>query len=135
MKKSTGKASTIPMGIAIGEACSLAVVVMGSIFLAKMIELEKVPWETAGYWIMGILLLASFAGTIVSCGKIRRKKLQVSLIHASVFGVILMLITLLFFGGKYEAVGVTWLLIFGGSSASWVLMGNQRTRKRKHVYR
>lgn len=120
-KKPTGRAASVQAGLCIGNAASLMFTITGAALLAEMISREIVRWESVGYWVMGILLVASFMGAWIAIKQIKRRKILISQFSALLFFVMLMAITALFFGGQYDAVAVTALLVWGGSSTAGLL--------------
>lgn len=130
-KKPTGRALTIPGGIAQGVTLSMIVTMLSCTILAWMVDTEKLPWEKIGYGIMVVLLLSSFLGAMLSFQKTKRQRLLVCLLSGFVYFGILLSLTALFFGGQYEAVGVTAALILAGSGSAGIL-GVKPAERRKH---
>lgn len=120
-QKPTGRATSMPVGLTYGEGVSLGVTLISAAILAKLVDLEKLPWENIGYGIIVLLLLASFSGAMTAYAKIKRQRILVCLISGAIYFGTLLSITALFFGGQYEAVGVTALLVLGGSAAAGLL--------------
>lgn len=134
--KQTGCAMSMPMGLCIGTTASLGITALSIAMLANLLEKESVSWEAAGYGIMATLILSSFIGAKVSWLKIKHQKVIVSMMSGLLYYGILLSITALFFGGQYEAVGVTFLLVSAGCGSA-VLLGNRvnrgaRGKIRKH---
>lgn len=134
-RKVTGKAMSIPAGLALGGLGSLAVTLIFSAVLAKLVDAEAVAEESIGYGVMAILLLASFAGAMVSFRRIKRQRLLVCMLSGVVYFGILLSITALFFGGQYEAVGVTGLLVLCGSATAALLGVREKRGGRKQKIR
>ncbi len=114
-QKPSGRAVSMPRGLLIGGLTSLGITLAVTALLAKLMEREAIPDGKIGYWVMGMLLLAAVSGSAAAAGKIKRRRLMVSLLSGGVYFLTLMGITALFFGGQYEAVGVTAILVAGGS--------------------
>ena len=110
-KKITGRATSLPVGLAIGAACSLAATLILTAILAKLVEAETLPVEKIGYGIMVLLIVSSFAGAMISFGRIKRQRMLVCIVSGVVYFAMLMSMTALFFGGQYSAVGTTALLV------------------------
>lgn len=133
-RKVTGKATSMPAGLALGGAVSLGVTLIAAGILAKLVETEALAEENIGYGVMILLLIASMLGAMVAFGKIKRQRLLVCLLSGLVYMAILLSITALFFGGQYEAVGVTALLVIGGSMVTALLgFHEKRGGKRRKV--
>lgn len=138
-KKPTGRAVSIPAGLTWGGIVSLGSTLLFAAVIAKLLDMEKITWENVGYGVMCILLAASFLGAEFAYGKIKRQRIVVCLMSGLVYFVILLCITALFFGGQYEAVGVIFALVIGGSGCAGILgmreKGRRRAVKNKLHYR
>ena len=130
-QKVTGKAVSIPAGIAIGCAASLLITVLGSVLVAKLISYEVLLDTAIGYGAMMIVLLASALGAAVSAAKTKRLRLQVCLMSGAAYYGMLLAITALFFGGQYQGMGVTALLVVGGTGMV-ILLGVREKKPRKY---
>ena len=130
-QKVTGRASSIPGGLAVGAAASGSVTGLLTLLMALCLEKEIITWETAGYGIMIMIMLSAFLGSIIACTKIRHQQILVCLMSAGVYFAMLLSITALFFGGQYQAVGVTALLVVGGAICSALFVSGQGRGRRK----
>lgn len=115
-KKPTGRASSMGVGLAMGGLCGLAITLLGSGIIAKLIDANVFSESSIGYGIMVILLLAAFLGSLLAYGKIGRQRLLVCMTTGLIQFLLLLSMTALFFGGQYSGVGVTALLILCGSA-------------------
>lgn len=137
-QKPSGRASSIPMGLLTGALVSLAITMLLAALAAKLTLAEITEESHIGYYVIIILMTASFFGTHTACSKIKRQRLMVCLLSGVVFFLLLMSITALFFGGQYEAVGVTAVLVFGGSmlaamtNSNWGRGRKQRKTRRRN---
>ncbi len=120
-QKITVRASSMPAGLAVGGCVSLGTTLLLAAGLAKLVDMEILAWENIGYGIMLLLLLSSFLGAMTAFARIKRQRLLVCLVSGGIYLALLLSITALFFGGQYEAVGVTALLVLGGSGAAALL--------------
>lgn len=123
-RKVTGTASSMPAGLAAGAILSAAFTVLGALIAAHLISKEIIGQDKIGYCSMIILLIASFTGSSIACGKIKRRRLLVSGISCLIYYAMLLAATALFFDGIYEGMGVTVLLIICGSAFS-VITGSK----------
>lgn len=114
----SGRASSIPAGLAWGVGISLLVTLVSAAMIAILVNKEILAWQNVGYGIMIMLLCSSFLGARVSVGKIKRQRFAVSSMFTVAYIGILFAMTALFFGGQYEGVGVTTLLVMCGSLVS-----------------
>lgn len=124
-QKSTGRATTIPVGIMWGTGVSLFVTFLGAAVAALLLDREILAQSSVGYCAMVILLMASYAGAMTARGCIKRQHLMVCLLSGTVYTLCLLSMTAVFFGGQYEAVGVTVFLVMGGSVLA--LLMNKRS--------
>lgn len=140
-KQATGRASSVPAGLAAGAGVSVLVTLSGTALLAKLLDAQTIQWEAIGYGILTMVMLAAMLGSITAMKRIRRQAGIVCLLSGFLYWGILLSITALFFGGQYEAVGVTLLLVVGGSGCAFLLNsrqgrgGKHGQRKRSHAGR
>lgn len=119
-------------GLAAGAAVNLTITLTGALALSFMLSKERLLWENTGYAIMILLLLSSFSGTAVAISKIKRRRLLVSSLSCGIYFLFLILTAMLFFGGTYEAVGVTLCVILSGSVSALLLTGNKKGSQKHH---
>lgn len=122
---------SLPGGLSIGAAVSMGITLIAAALLAKLVDMEKLPWEKIGYGIMVTLLAASFLGAAAAYGRVKRQRLMVCLLSGVAYYGLLLALTALFFGGQYEAMGVTGALILAGSGTAG-LLGLREGRGGKH---
>ena len=123
-RKPTGRALSVPGGLAVGAAWALGTTLVLSALIAKLMETEHIPQEAAGYWVMGLLTAAAFLGAFRAFCRVKHQLLLVCLTSGAIYWGILLSITALFFGGQYEAVPETALMILCGTglailTATW----------------
>lgn len=114
--KVTGRAFSMPAGLAICTCISLGLMLVLSVLLARLISTEKLEWDKAGYGIILILLITATIGTKLSCLMIKRRKLMTCAFAGALYWISLLLITALFFDGQYSGVGISALIILCGSA-------------------
>ena len=127
-QKVTGRAVSIPAGVTMGCAASLAITVVGSLLVAKLISAEVLADTAIGYGAMFILLTASALGSAISAAKTKRLRLQVCLLSGGAYYASLLAVTALFFGGQYQGMGVTALLVAAGTGVVILLGGREKKR-------
>lgn len=136
-KQTTGRASSIPAGLGAGAGVSTLITLLGTALLAKFLDAEVIQWEAVGYGILIMVMLSAMLGSITAMKRIKRQFGIVCLLSGFAYWGILLSITALFFGGQYEAVGVTLLLIAGGSGCAFLLCAGQgrggNRRKRRQI--
>ena len=106
----------MPAGIAFGALISLTVTMIGCAILAWAINKENIPWEKTGYFIMIIIITASFLGASTACKRVKHKRLTVCAMTAGIYMLELLSMNAMFFHGQYDRVGETGLLIVCGST-------------------
>lgn len=127
-QKVTGRISSVPAGIAIGEGVSMILTVIGALVTAMLVDRGVIPEERIGYGSLLTLLAASVAGAIVSWKRIRHRRMMVCMIHSAGYYLLLLSIAALFFGGQYEGMGVTALVVLAGGLCV-AMMGLKGERK------
>ena len=121
--KVTGTATTIPMGLTLAALVSLGITAALSALTAWLILGGALRENAVGYCAMGILLLSSAAGALTAINRIKRLRFQMGAASGAVYFICLIIITALFFGGIYDGVGVTALMILCGCGLV-ILLGN-----------
>lgn len=118
----SGRAMTFPAGVLMGAAISLLWSILAAALVGLLIDREMLAHTAIGYGGMLILLTASILGSLLAWKKIKHRRALVCLTTGGAYYLMLLGLTALFFGGQYEAVGVTGILIFAGS-ATVILAG------------
>lgn len=133
-KKNPAKKISMPLGIAIGIVVSLLVTLIGTAITAWMIAGEYLGEASIGYAAIVIYAAASAAGAMLAAGWVGSKRLPVCICSGAGYLLLLLACTALFFGGQYQAVTVSALIILLGSSAV-ALLGTKRKKTAKHKLR
>ena len=126
-RKVTGRTSSVPGGLAAGGFISMLATMLITAVLALLLENERMDWDAVGYGIAGMILLSAYLGAVTAWKRIRRQRLMICMMSGLVYWGSLLSVTALFFGGQFEAVGVTVLLIAGGCLCA-VMTGAERKR-------
>ena len=129
-QKVTGTAVTMPIGICIGSSISVALTILGAGFVAKLISMEMLQETAIGYGAMIIILLASISGAGIAVRKVKKRMLQVSALVGVFYYVMLLAMTAILFGGKYQGMGVTALLVLAGCGVVVLIAGREKKSKR-----
>lgn len=129
-RKVTGTSATIPMGLAMGVITSLGTMLAGTIVCSMMIEQELLKWEKSGYAIMVILIISSWLGVATASARVKRRKLMICTTTGITYFLALLVLGALFFGGQYNGVGETALLIICGTILG-IMTGTPTKPKRK----
>lgn len=130
-RKVTGKASSMPAGLAMAGGLSMAVTLVLSLVLAKLLDSGSLGEGSVGYGALVILLLSSGLGAWLATVKIKRRRLAACMASGALYYILLIGMTALFFGGQYTGMGVTALAVAGGCLTVCLLgSGQGRARKR-----
>ena len=94
-----------------------------------MIGAEIISQDKIGYCSITALLVSATIGSMTAWKKIKRHRLAVSLASAGVYYAILVAITIVFFDGKFQGLGVTLITILLGALASVLIANGGQGRK------
>ena len=131
-----GKAWSLAGGIGVGICTATLWTLVAAVITGKLLDLEILSRSYVGYASLAILISSAWLGSMVSLGKTRRKKLMACIATGVGYLFVLLGTTAMFFGGRYEAVAVTALVIAGGSalallSGKYAQKGSGRKNRRK----
>ncbi len=126
-QKSTGRAVSMPAGLAVGLGVSAAITVLMAAIAAYLQGGEVLGENGVGYFAMLTLLISSVVGAMTAAGKVKHMRMAVCLLSGICYLLLLIGTTALFFGGQYEGVGVTAAVVLGAALAAVFL---QRKDKR-----
>ena len=108
---------TMPVGLAIGAACSIVITLLCAAWLTHLVLSEKMDVTAIGYAVMAILLISAAVGSLIAAALIKHRWMVVCLGAGGIYFLTLLAMNALFFGGQYQGIGVTALAILGGSGA------------------
>ena len=132
--KATGRASSLPGGLAWGALVSMGLTLVGSALVALLVYRGSMPVDGIGYGAMVILMVSALSGAWTAWKKVKRLRLQVCLISGGIYYLMLLGVTMLFFGGQFRGMGVTALVVACGSILA-ILGGFSKGRGGKRRYR
>ena len=115
-KKVTGTAWSMPAGLAFGAGISSLITLVGSLIAAHLVSSGTIAQNHIGYCSMVILLLASFLGARGAVKQIKHRTLFVSALSALIYYGLLLSCTAMFFGGIYQGMGATALMVLCGAA-------------------
>ena len=119
-QKPTGMSSGMPGGLALGGLAAMVLTVLLGCLLAVLIAKEVLPEENVGYGVMAVLFVSSAIGSTVAYKRIRHRRLMVFVLSGICYLVTLTGLTALFFGGQYEGIFPTAMLIIGGTGVAFL---------------
>lgn len=136
-KKRSGTALSIPVGLSVGLLVGLLVTIAGAAFTAWLIASEKIGEGSADYAAMIILGVATALEALTAVYLVKKLRLQVSMLSGVCYYVTLLAMTALFFGGQYQGMGVTAIIILGVCTViAFLPTKNSQIRgKQKRAYR
>lgn len=135
-KKATGRAKSMPAGLATGAAVSMGITMALCAIGAWMIDREILKENTVGYIAIVILLGASYMGCLTAATAIKHRYVLVCSISAMIYYAILLSMNAVCFDGIYQGMGVTALLVLCGATLAWMTTQRQgRGGKKKRVYK
>lgn len=136
-RKIKGTATGIPAGLAIGALISLIITMAGAAVMAYLVLNETVGESGIGYASMIVLFIGAAMGAWGAYSSIKKQRLQICLMSAGVYYLILLAITALFFGGQYQGLGVTALVVLIGTQVVAFFPGKEsaKIKFKKHAYR
>ena len=131
-KKLNGTSLCMAAGVLIGVIVSLFVMLLGSGLFAWLISAEKMDESVMAYGTILILLLSTSVGCWIASKKIGRLRIQVCLLTGGSYYLVLLSITMLFFGGQYQGIGIATILVILASGMTALLgLRMKKTRKSK----
>lgn len=133
--KPTGRASSIPSGLAMGAVISVLATFLICMIGAWLISSEILPQQKIGYCSVTALLASAILGALTSWRKIKRKRLMVCMLSGGVYFLLLVMTTVVFFGGDFRGMGVTFAVILMGSMAALLLTGEGRMGRTGRRYK
>lgn len=133
-RKPTGRASGFPAGLAIGTFVSMLLTAALAAILALLVSRETVAEKDLGYGVMLILFLSSALGSTVAYARIRHRRLLVYALSGLCYLVTMTALTALFFGGQFDGIFPTAMLIIGGTGVAFLRSaGTGRAGKRYKI--
>ncbi len=117
----------MPVGFAIGAGVSLGITLLLAVIVAKLVDSGTLTEASIGYCAMVILLLSALAGSLAAWGRIKRRRIMVCGIAGGLYYLLLLAMTASFFGGQYQGMGVTALMVLCGCAGA-ALMGLRQGR-------
>ena len=130
----TGRATSIPGGLAIGAAVSMLVTVLVAAIGAHLVMSGIIPQEQIGYCSICALVSAGIVGALTASTKVKRKRLMICMLNGLIYYLILLSLTALFFGGQYDGMGVTFAVIALASLAA-ALIGSRQGGNNNRIIR
>ena len=130
--KRGGQAYSISGGLVFSATVNMFITFLFSVIIAYALNKEKITWEDAGYWIMGMLFSASFLGAKTAVITVKHQKMIISIMSGVLYWGLLLCITALFFGGNWSSIGETAAIIIAGCGCAALLsVPDKKQNKRR----
>ena len=117
--------------IGIGLVVGSIVTVFAALMTSALIYAEKIEEDKVVYGITISLILGSFMGASASALKTDEKKMIICIISGAMYLITLLCLTACFFGGRYENVRGTIILVMGSTMASALIAMRSRRNNTK----
>jgi len=131
-KKPSGRATSVPVGLAWGAGVEAVLTGAIAMLLAWLVDKEIMPQASIGYGVMVLLTMSAFLGAKTAIWKIKRRRLLISVLTGLLYFGMLMACTALFFGGQYQAVLETMLMIICGSILAAITGYREKRESSRH---
>ena len=123
-----GRTVSMAAGIAWGTGIAMGLTCLMSLLVSVLVDRGILGEYAIGYGAMVILLVASISGAVAAKKRIRRRNILVVMVTGLCYFLCLLSMTALLFGGQYQGIGVTGLVILGGSGTVALMGMNDKTR-------
>ena len=117
-RKITGSGVSIPVGIVIGVAVSVGVLLVGALLSAYLVMIETISLDGIGVAASCILALATALGCWLASVMTKKQKLLVCGATALAIFLVLLSVTAVAFDGVFTGVGSSALMILLGAGGS-----------------
>jgi len=119
---------------AFGAAVSLITSVGCAAICAAAISYDIIHQRDIGYCAVFIILISSMCAGLISAGSDRDKRMYIGMLASILYAVELLLITMLFFGGEYQGIPITVIVIVTGYVLS-IMVSKKGMKQRKSMRR
>lgn len=136
--KTADRSASIPSGLGIGLLLSWVMTVGMGMVIAFLITGERIETTALAPMSVGTMLLAVFAGAMLSAKKIGSQRMVICLCSGGLYYVSLLGCNALFFDGSYRGILPAFLMVIGASLVAGLMGLRQKGTKfksGKSVYR
>ena len=131
--KNNDRIQRVMMAVGGGTVTGLLVAIVGACLLSFLIHKNRIGLEQTGIWLTVVLLLSSFSGALVAGKGTKENRLPAILATGLCYFIVLLSCTALFFGGEYQGIWITLLVISAGTVSCAILCLKRKVRK--HITR
>ncbi len=122
--------------LAVGVCVSVIGLLAATFILSMLVHHERVSVNGINYGTLFILMISALLGSCAAIKSYGEKRVCIGALAGLIYGVVLLGITALFFGGRYRGVTVTLFLVLGMGAVSGLLAINGNGgNKRKHKFK
>lgn len=111
----TSKAENKLRGVLMGITAAFVITVVCIVISAWLIDSEIIKEKYLDYCVMVAVLISPFVGTWIAVRKVKQKSLLICAIAGASYYVLLLMINILFYEGRFAGMIETGLLALGGS--------------------
>ncbi len=115
-RKNRNKELSLPLGIGLGLLICVILTLAGTAAISHLTLTEKIGEQSITIWSKVILFIAVLIGAWGAVSATKQKRLQVSLLTGGIYNLLLLSMTAMFFGGRYQGVGITLLVVLAASA-------------------
>ena len=135
-KKTFGKAKPMVVGLAVGVGAALLITLLFAVVVTQLVLGEKIGEGTIGYWTGVMLPLSTGVGAWIAVCLVKSKKMQTCLLTAAVYFLCLLGINALFFGGQFQGVVVSVVMILLGAATTGIIAakGERKGHNKRRKY-
>lgn len=122
----------VAAGVLLGTSAGVMFSMILSGALAWIISAEHLAQESIGYGVMVILLASSAVGSLAGVNKSGQKRLVTAALTGGCYYLVMVVMNILFFEGRFDGMGETALVVMAGSGLV-ILAGlkGERTGKKR----
>ena len=118
MKKGMKLQKGIVTGLMLGLLVSILLMLAICLIATGLVAGEKLGQQQMGYGACIALLISGFAGAWTSAQIINEKRILICIISGGVYFLFLLCVTAIFFGGNFQNIWTTGLMILGTNMAA-----------------
>lgn len=132
VKKVSGRASSMAVGVVTGAVVSVTILLILTATMAWLVMDGKMREDIRGFWLMITHVIATIPGAIVATSMVKRRRFLVCIAVGGTFFAFLVALTASFFGGQYQGVFVSCILIMFSSAAVGIVASRRQETKVKY---
>lgn len=112
--KHSNRGMSVPAGVGLGVGICLVLTLAGAAILAYLVVNETIAQDGIGFGTMMIIAILSVMGALIAWWTVREKRAMVCGLTGIGYYLILLIITVFFFGGEFVGMGISALMVLLG---------------------